>query len=287
MPGGSSGASMSSLMDSSSNTESTGENIDVSSPPTRTGSGSTRSRRRSRLPDGGVLKEKNEIECSSPIDEEDPSGKGEVAHEQHNQHHRQPQQHHQQPQQRQQAHTLQPRGHNGSATKTAETTSFSSPIPVSVCTTRVWGAPPPKVFRGPWMSGVNRTSLDALTMEVALPTPPRLDCANHSAAAAAAAAAAASNNGNMSGGSSSGGHFAGANSLVPCSSSSSVSAGGDYDDSDMMDAAINSPGLALLGGAFGVSPNPRFGSGSGMGMGCGGGVESPMVFYSPRLEQSF
>ena len=49
--------------------------------------------------------------------------------------------------------------------------------------------------------------------------------------------------------------------------------------------------LALLGGAFGVSPNPRaLGLSSGvermMGMmGCGSSADSPMmaVFYSPRL----
>ena len=28
-------------------------------------------------------------------------------------------------------------------------------------------------------------------------------------------------------------------------------------ETDMMDVSINSPGLALLGGAFGISPNPR------------------------------
>ena len=95
---------------------------------------------------------------------------------------------------------------------------------------------------------MNRTSLDTLTMDVSLPTPPR-----HESAAPTVAHGAFS-----------------ASALIPCE--------GLGDDTDMMDAA--SPGLALLGGAFGVSPNPnvlRFGSG------CGSGVGSPMVFYSPRL----
>ena len=113
------------------------------------------------------------------------------------------------------------------------------------------------------MSGVNRTSLDALTMEVALPTPPGLD--NQTA------------NG-------------GAGSLIPCAIDA-----GDHDETDMMDVSINSPGLALLGGAFGISPNPRalsaaVGADRTLGItGCGSSVESPMttVFYSPRLDHGY
>ena len=96
---------------------------------------------------------------------------------------------------------------------------------------------------------MNRTSMDALTMEVALPTPPRHETSavSHSAFSASA--------------------------LVPCE--------GLGDDTDMMDTA--SPGLALLGGAFGVSPNPIARFGSAFQTSCGSGVGSPMVFYSPRL----
>ena len=161
-------------------------------------------------------------------------------------------------------HVLQPSSTNvDSASNSYMDSNLYSPIPVPVCTTRVWGAPPPKVFRGPWMSGVNRTSLDALTMEVALPTPPGLD--NQTA------------------------HI-GAGSLIPCTTDVE-----DHDETEMMDASINSPGLALLGGAFGISPNPRalsatFGADRTMGMmGCGSSVESPMttVFYSPRLDHGY
>ena len=106
------------------------------------------------------------------------------------------------------------------------------------------------------MSGVNRTSLDALTMEVALPTPPRLD--NQTA----------SN---------------GAGSLVPCTEDVV------HHDADMMDASINSPGLALLGGAFGISPNPRAVGAAERVMemvGCSGAVDSPMmtVLYSSHVD---
>lgn len=218
-------------------TEPGGENIDVRSPPARTGSNSVRSRR--RLVDSSVLKEKNELIARVA---DLPATKSD--------------------------HVLQPSSSNVDSGSSCVDPSFYSPIPVSVCTQRVWGAPPPKVFRGPWMSGVNRTSLDALTMEVALPTPPRLDnqTANNSSGA-----------------------------LIPCADDAE-----DHDDPDMMDASINSPGLALLGGAFGISPNPRTAlANSGpdrmlMGMlpsgaGCGGAVESPMatVFYTPSLDRVY
>ena len=214
--------------DSGTTAEPASENIEIRSPPVRTtsGSNSARSRRR-RLDNDSAIKEKKELndsvaELTSKVD-----------------------------------HVLQPSSSNIGSNNCAES-GFYSPIPVSVCTTRVWGAPPPKVFRGPWMSGVNRTSLDALTMEVSLPTPPRdKQMANTNAG-----------------------------SLIPCANETE-----DHDDSEMMDVSVNSPGLALLGGAYGISPNPRaLGLSSAvermMGMmGCSSSADSPMmtVFYSPRL----
>jgi hypothetical protein len=229
-----SGPSLSLTPDSSTSAESGGENIDVGSPPTRTGSSSARSRRHRPADGSSILKQKNKL-------------KGPVA---------------QLP--AKVDNVLQPSSSNiDTGRNGCVDPSFYSPIPVSVCTTRVWGAPPPKVFRGPWMSGVNRTSLDALTMEVALPTPPGLD--NQTA-------------------------HGGAGSLIPYATDA-----GNHDETDMMDVSINSPGLALLGGAFGISPNPRalsatFGADRMLGMtGCGSSVESPMttVFYSPRLDNGY
>ena len=132
--------------DSGTTAELGGENIEIRSPPVRTmsGSNSARSRRR-RLDDDSALKEKK-----SELNDMVTETTGKVGH------------------------VLQPSSSNiGSGSNNCVESGFYSPIPVSVCTARVWGAPPPKVFRGPWMSGVNRTSLDALTMEVSLPTPPR------------------------------------------------------------------------------------------------------------------
>ena len=99
-----------------------GENIDYSiSPATvqRTGSGSVRSSRgRQDDTKSTVLKERNEIASSEINRKKDIS----------------------QPQ----------NTRNTSSNGVCVLGSFSSPIPVSVCTTRVWGAPPPTVFRGPW-----------------------------------------------------------------------------------------------------------------------------------------
>lgn len=229
MPAGSGSIEALSLTpDSGTTAELGGENIEIRSPPVRTmsGSNSARSRRR-RLDDDSALKEKK-----SELNDMVTETTGKVGH------------------------VLQPSSSNiGSGSNNCVESGFYSPIPVSVCTARVWGAPPPKVFRGPWMSGVNRTSLDALTMEVSLPTPPRADKGQTGV-------------------------------LIPCANETE-----DHDVAEMMDVSVNSPGLALLGGAFGVSPNPRaLGLSSGvermMGMmGCGSSADSPMmaVFYSPRL----
>ena len=94
--------------------EETAENIDYSiSPATvqRTGSGSARSR--SRQDDKSTVLMERNIEMNSKTGISQP----------------------------------QAASNNSSLCQLG---SFSSPIPVSICTTRVWGAPPPTVFRGPW-----------------------------------------------------------------------------------------------------------------------------------------